>query len=75
MEVLKNYTAHVDELKRVTIQGASYQYYDVKEFDNDCVFLISKNLDIPEDALQQIDKSMRNLDFGNVSPEIDLTDF
>lgn len=75
MEVLKNYTAHVDKLKRVTIQGASCQCYDVKEFDNDCVFLISKNLDIPEDALQQIDKSMRNLDFGNVSPEIDLTDF
>lgn len=30
MEVLKNYTAHVDELKRITIQGASYQCYDVK---------------------------------------------
>ena len=33
MEALKDYTIHVDSKKRVTLRGALYQYYNVKEYE------------------------------------------
>lgn len=32
MEVTKDYTVHIDSKKRVTLRGAQYQYYNVKEY-------------------------------------------
>lgn len=65
MEVLKNYTAHVDELKRVTIQGASYQYYDVKL--NNRRLQIAKGFKVPSinitDLLENDYKYNKEYDF------------
>ena len=29
MEVMKDYVAHLDNKKRITLRGAAYQYYNV----------------------------------------------
>ncbi len=30
MEAMKDYVAHLDNKKRITLRGAAYQYYNVK---------------------------------------------
>ena len=32
MEAMKDYVAHLDNKKRITLRGAAYQYYNVKEY-------------------------------------------
>ena len=34
MTAVKDYTVHIDSKKRITLRGALYQYYNVKEYDN-----------------------------------------
>ena len=38
MEAMKDYVAHLDNKKRITLRGAAYQYYNVKEYGNGCIF-------------------------------------
>ena len=49
MEAVKNYDVHIDGKKRVTLRGARYQYYNVKEYDNGCIMLEPRELAIPEE--------------------------
>ena len=44
METIKDYTVHIDSKKRVTLRGASYQYYNVKEYENGCIMLEPREL-------------------------------
>ena len=37
MEAMKDYVAHLDNKKRITLRGAAYQYYNVKEYGNGCI--------------------------------------
>ena len=39
METMKDYVAHLDNKKRITLRGAAYQYYNVKEYRNGCIIL------------------------------------
>ena len=39
MEAMKDYVAHLDNKKRITLRGAAYQYYNVKEYGNGCIIL------------------------------------
>jgi len=39
MEAAKEYNVHLDNKKRVTLRGALYQYYNVKEYENGCIML------------------------------------
>ena len=39
MEATKDYTVHIDSKKRVTLRGAQYQYYNVKEYQNGFIIL------------------------------------
>ena len=32
MEALREYDVHIDSKKRVTLRGANYHYYNVKEY-------------------------------------------
>ena len=77
MNVLRDYTAHVDSKKRVTIRGALYSFYNVKEYKNGCVLLEPRVLVAPESisakTLKQMDKSIENFKLGKVSEEIDLS--
>lgn len=79
MKVVKNYTAHLDSKKRVTLRGALYQYYNVKEYDNGCILLEPRELTVPESisaaTLKDMDKAISNFRMGEVSQPIDLSEF
>ena len=79
MEAYKNYTAHIDSKKRVTLRGAAYQYYNVKEYENGCILLEPCELvrpdTISEKSLAEMDKAVSNFKAGAVSSPIDLSDF
>ena len=48
MEAIKDYTVHIDEKKRITLRGASYEYYNVQEFENGCILLEPRELTVPD---------------------------
>jgi len=79
MEAIKDYTVHIDSKKRVTLRGASYQYYNVKEYENGCIMLEPRELTVPEGisakTLKDMDRAIENFRMGTVSPTIDLSDF
>lgn len=79
MEAIKNYDVHIDSKKRVTLRGANYSYYNVKEFDNGCIVLEPRELVLPdmisEESLKYMDKAIRNFKSNKVSNPIDLSDF
>lgn len=79
MTPVKDYTVHIDSKKRVTLRGAMYQYYHVKEYDNGCIMLEPRELTVPDTisakTLQDMDKAINNFNQGTVSDTIDLSDF
>ena len=79
METTKDYTVHIDSKKRVTLRGAQYQYYNVKEYKNGCIILEPRELTVPEGISQKtmrdMDRAIANFKTGTVSPAIDLSDF
>ncbi len=79
MEAIKDYTVHIDSKKRITLRGALYQYYNVKEYENGCIILEPRELAIPEgisaNTLKDMDRAIENFKIGDVSSPIDLSDF
>ncbi len=79
MKTLKDYTVHIDSKKRVTLRGALYQYYNVKEYENGCIILEPRELTVPESisskTLKDMDRAIQNFNKGTVSPVIDLSEF
>ena len=79
MEALKDYTAHIDAKKRITLRGARYDYYNVREYENGCIILEPRELKRPDSisvaTLRMMDESIKNLDAGKVSDPIDLSVF
>lgn len=79
MEAVKDYTVHLDNKKRVTLRGALYDFYNVKEYENGCILLEPRELTVPDTisckTLKQMDNAIKNFKLGNVSEAIDLSDF
>lgn len=79
MQAVKNYDVHIDSKKRVTLRGALYNYYNVKEYDNGCIILEPRELVVPESisakTLADMDKAIVNFKVGKVSAPVDLSDF
>ena len=79
METMKDYVAHLDNKKRITLREAAYQYYNVKEYRNGCIILEPRELAVPESisarTLADMDRAVSNFKKGDVSPIIDLSDF
>lgn len=79
MTAVKDYTAHIDNKKRITLRGALYQYYNVKEYDNGCIILEPRELTVPDSisakTLQDMDNAIKNFKVGDVSQPVDLSDF
>lgn len=79
MEAVRTYTSSIDSKKRVTIRGASYKFYEVKEYENGCIVLEPRELKAPKTisakTLKDIDESVENFKKGKVSQPIDLSDF
>ena len=77
--IIKDYTVHIDSKKRVTLRGAAYQYYNVKEYENGCIVLEPRELKTPEsisaNSLSAMDMAVANFKKGDVSEAIDLSDF
>ncbi len=75
--VVSDYIAHLDAKRRLTLSGARYDYYQVKEYDNGCIILEPRQLIVPETisvrTLHMMDESVRNLKQGKVSQPIDLS--
>lgn len=79
MEAVKDYTVRIDSKKRVTLRGAQYQYYNVKEYKNGCIMLEPRELTVPESisarTLSEMDRAIANFKKGDVSEAVDLSDF
>jgi len=79
MEAVKDYNVHIDSKKRVTLHGAMYQYYNVKEYANGCIILEPRELTVPDTisalTLKDMDKAISNYKAGKVSEPVDLSDF
>ena len=79
MTAVKGYTVHIDSKKRITLRGALFQYYNVKEYDNGCIMLEPRELTVPESisarTLEDMDRAISNFKMGEVSPVVDLSDF
>ena len=77
MTAVKDYTVHIDSKKRITLRGALYKYYNVKEYDNGCIVLEPRELTIPDGisvkTLEDMDKAVNNFKSGKVSESIDLS--
>ena len=79
VEAIKDYTVHLDSKKRVTLRGAAYQYYNVREYQNGCIILEPRELAVPESVsartLKDMDRAIDNFKMGDVSEPVDLSDF
>ena len=76
VSVVKEYNAHIDTKKRITLRGTEAEYYSVKMF-NDGRIMLEPRLLVPPEAvskrlLDMLDKSAVNLKNGKVSNPIDL---
>lgn len=77
METIKDYVAHLDK-KRITLRGATYHYYNVKEYGNGCIILEPRELSVPKSisarTLADMDHAVSNFKCGDVSTAIVLSD-
>ena len=77
--VVVDYTAHLDAKHRLTLRGARYAYYQVKEYENGCIILeprvLTRPKEISKQTLAMMDESIRNYRRGEVSDSIDLWGF
>lgn len=77
--IMKDYVTHLDNKKRITLRGATYQYYNVKEYGNGCIILEPWELSVPKSissrTLADMDRAVSNFKRGDVSSAIDLSDF
>ena len=72
MDTVKEYDARVDGKHRVTLRGARYDYYNVKELANGCYILEPRELTVPEGissaTLADMDTAVANARGGGLCP-------
>lgn len=76
--VSTDYTAHLDSKRRLTLRGAKYSYYQVREYANGCIMLEPRELvrpaEISERTLAMMDESVSNFKAGKVSAPINIAE-
>jgi len=74
--VVKEYDAHLDAKKRITLRGAEVEYYAVRMFRDGHVLLKPRVLVPPEavskKTLKMLDKAAKHFKKSKVSRAIDL---
>ena len=74
--IVLEYDTHLDSKKRVTLRGATAEYYAVQIFSTGVVVLEPRVLTHPANlspkALRMMDKAVGNFKKGKVSPVIDF---
>ncbi len=77
--VLREYDAHVDTKKRLTLRSALFEYYHVSELTDGRIVLEPRELTVPfsvsANTLKMMDTAVENFKAGKVSEEIDLSEF
>ncbi len=77
--VFREYDAHVDSKKRLTLRSALYEYYHVSELSDGRIVLEPRELTVPfsvsVNTLKMMDTAVENFKAGKVSEEIDLSEF
>ena len=79
MNQVKEYDAKIDVKHRVTLRGARYDHYHVREFDDGRIELEPRELvapfEVSQRTLKMMDASIDQMKAGNVSDPIDLSAF
>lgn len=79
MDATMDYVTHIDSRKRITLRGASFDYYHVREFVNGCITLEPRELVAPagisSQSMEAMDRAVENFNLNKVSDPIDLSDF
>lgn len=79
MSPVSEYDAKIDVKKRLTLRGAQYGHYHVKEFQDGRIVLepreLVKPFTVSRRTLKMMDSSMANMKKGLVSDPIDLSAF
>ena len=79
MNQVNEYDAKVDVKRRITLRGASFEHYHVREYDDGRIELEPRQLVAPFEisrlSLTMMDQSMENLGKGQVSDPIDVREF
>ena len=76
---VREYDAHLDAKRRITLRSVLYEYYHVSEMEDGRIILDPRELTAPfqvsAKTLNMMDASIRNIRAGKVSEEIDLSAF
>ena len=76
---VREYDAHLDAKRRITLRSVLYEYYHVSEMEDGRTILDPRELTAPfqvsAKTLNMMDASIRNIRAGKVSEEIDLSAF
>lgn len=76
---IKEYDAHIDSKKRLTLRTARFSYYHVSELTDGKILLEPRELAVPfsvsENSLKMMDSAMENMKQGIASPPVDLSEF
>lgn len=74
--IIKEYDAHIDMKKRITLRGAGAEYYAVRMFNDGHIMLEPRVLVAPESVskrtLKMMDMAANNFKDGKVSAPINL---
>ncbi len=77
--LIREYDAHLDSRKRLTLREALYEYYHVSELANGRIVLEPRELTVPfsvsTSTLRMMDTAVENYKAGKVTEEIDLSEF
>lgn len=79
METTRTYDTRLDSKRRLTIRGASYEYYHVEEFSDGRIVLeprvLTPPFEVSQRTLSMMDSAVSNLQQGKVSAPVDLSVF
>lgn len=74
-EVRKEYDARTDSRGRLTLRGATFDHYHVREYEDGTIELAPRELVDPrisERTLEMMDRAVERVDDGEVGEEFDL---
>ena len=76
---VKEYDAHLDAKKRLTLREANFDYYHISVFNDGRMLLEPRVLTSPfhisANTLNMMDQAVGNYRSGFVSPSLDLSEF
>jgi len=76
MSTVREYDARVDTKKRVTLRGAEYRNYHVREYADGRIEMLPQELiEVSARTVEMMDRSIENLNKGAVGEPLDLSRF